>query len=145
MTFPRRAQRQALHGAAVGASERRRPTHVGVSALDFMGGRSGSSHVSHAGRHRAAHRADVRGNSWWTLAAVSIGVVMLALGVGTGLHSAMMAAAAAAVLVLVLRRGGNAGTVVPTLARRKSDASFTAPAEADGPVGARSSLHGEGQ
>ncbi|MDT5387362.1 MAG: hypothetical protein QOE04_1003 [Mycobacterium sp.] len=50
-----------------------------VSAVDFMGGRSGSSHVTHVGRHRAAHRTGIRGNPWWTLAGVSIGVVMVGL------------------------------------------------------------------
>jgi hypothetical protein len=115
MTFPRRAQRQALHGTAVGVSEHRRLARVGgqlvsthqhartdapfgaaaaVSAVDFMGGRSGSSHVTHVGRHRAAHRT---------------------------------------------------GTVVPALPERKPDASLAEPAEAAGFVGARSSRHGEGQ
>jgi hypothetical protein len=166
MTFPRRAQRQALHGTAVGVSERRRPARVGVqlvstyqqvpfgaaaavSAMDFMGGRSGSSHVRHVGRHRAAHRAGILGNPWWTLAGVSIGAVMVGLGGMTGLHTTMTAAAAAAgvgaVLALVVRHVGNAGTVVPTLPARKPDALLAEPAERDGFVGARSSRHGAGQ
>jgi hypothetical protein len=166
MSFPRGAQRHALHGTAVAVSERRRPARVGgqlvstyqhvpfgaaaaVSAVDFMGGRSGSSHVRHVGRHRAANRTGIRGNPWWTLAGVSIGVVMVGLGVATGLHTTMMAAATAAgvgaVLVLAVRHVGNAGTVVPTLPARKPDASLAEPAGADGSVGARSSRHGEGQ
>jgi hypothetical protein len=88
--------------------------------MDFMGGRSGSSHVSHAGRHRAAHRTahrtGTRGHTWWTLAAVSIGIVMVALGVATGLHTTMMttvtAAGIGAVLTLIVWRVDRAGTVV---------------------------------
>jgi hypothetical protein len=80
---------------------------------------------------------------------VSIGVVMVALGVASGLHTTMTAAAAAAgvgaVLALVVRRVGNAGTVVPTLPARKPEALLDEPADADGFVGARSSRHGEGQ
>jgi hypothetical protein len=80
---------------------------------------------------------------------VSIGVVMVALSVASGLHTTMTAAAAAAgvgaVLALVVRRVGNAGTVVPTLPARKPEALLAEPAEADGFVGARSSRHGEGQ
>ena len=30
-------------------------------------------------RHRAGHRTPIRGNPWWTLAAVSIGVIMVGL------------------------------------------------------------------
>jgi hypothetical protein len=117
-----------------------------VSAMDFMGGRSGASHVRHVGRHRAAHRTGIRGNPWWTLAGVSIGVVMVALGVASGLHTTMAAAAGVgAVLALVVRRVGNPGTVVPTLPARKRDASLPEPAEADGFVGARRSRHGKGQ
>jgi hypothetical protein len=110
MTFPRRAQRQAVHGAAVGA-------------LDFMGGRSGSSHVRHVGRHRAAHRTGVRVNTWWTLAAVSIGIAVVALAVATGLHTTMTTAETAgigAVLALIVWRVDRAGTVVPASPVRSS-------------------------
>jgi hypothetical protein len=171
MTFPRRARRRALPGTAIGTAERSRPIRVGeqrvsahrqartdvrfgdasvavaVSGLDFMGGRSGSSHVSHAGRHRAAHRAGIRGNSWWTLAAVSIGIVIVALGVAPGLHTTMTTAETAgigAVLALIVWRVDRAGTFVPASPVRRPDVLLAAPAEADGLVGARSSRHREG-
>ena len=35
--------------------------------------------VSHGGRHRAPERAGMRGHPWWTLAAVSLGVIMVGL------------------------------------------------------------------
>src|SRR5436190_21014468 len=35
--------------------------------------------LSHGGRHRAPETSRLRGNAWWTLAAVSIGVIMVGL------------------------------------------------------------------
>src|ERR1700754_35092 len=35
--------------------------------------------LDHSGRHRAPEPRGIRGNPWWTLAAVSIGVVMVGL------------------------------------------------------------------
>jgi hypothetical protein len=129
-----------------------------IHAVDSLGGRSGSSHVRHVGRHRAAKRTGIRGNPWWTLAGGLIGVVMVVLAasvvaianphIAVDLHTTMTAAAATAgvgaVLTLIVRHVGNAGTVVPTLPARKPDALLAELAEADVLVGARSSRHGEG-
>ena len=115
MTFPRRAQRQALHGTAVGVSEHRRPMRVGGQLV--------STH-QHAG-------TDVRFGDPLT-------------GLHTTMMAAAAAAGVGAVLALVVRHVENAGTVVPTLPERKPDASLAELAETGGLVGARSSRHGEG-
>ena len=103
MSFLRQTQRQALHATAVSTSDLRRPARAGgrlvtayrqrepdvsfgdpllgaaVRAPDFTGGRTDYRHLRHVGRHLGLHRTGMRGSPWWTLAGVSIGVVMVGL------------------------------------------------------------------